>query len=120
MALTSSLNLLCQRRSYRRASYLFMDMSFSLVDEVVGSFVGGDVSVGVPEELLGGHQSPLEDGLYASHIMRPPVEVLTHYLDDVGDAVPHQLKTLQERAKRIVLLALDGFEVPWLHQLIGE
>ena len=49
-----------------------------------------------------------------------PVEVLTHCLGDVGDAVPHQLKTLQERAKRIVLLALDGFEVPWLHQLIGE
>jgi hypothetical protein len=37
-----------------------------LVDEVVGSFIGGDVSVGVPEELLRGRQSPLEDGLYES------------------------------------------------------
>jgi hypothetical protein len=53
-------------------------------------------------------------------VMRAPVEVLTHYLDDVGDAVPHQLKTLQERVERIVLLALDGFEVPWLHQLVEE
>jgi hypothetical protein len=70
MALTSSLSLLSHRRSCRRASYLFMDMSFSLVDEVVGSFVGGDVSVGVMEVLLGCCQSPLEDGLYESLITR--------------------------------------------------
>jgi hypothetical protein len=43
---------LVMHRSCRRASYLFMDMSFSLVDEVVGSFVGSGVYVGVIDDEL--------------------------------------------------------------------
>jgi hypothetical protein len=42
-----------------------------LNDEVVGPFVGGDVDVGLPEELLGGRWSFLKDGLDKCPIVGP-------------------------------------------------
>ena len=88
----------------------------SLIDEVTGSFISGDVPVGVAEELLEGVWSPLECGPYEGLITGSLIEVLNHYLfDNVSDAVPHRLKLLKEQAKGLVILALYLLEIPRLH-----
>jgi hypothetical protein len=34
--------------------------------------------------------------------------------------VPHRLKPFEERSERLIILAPNGFEVPWLCRFIGE
>jgi hypothetical protein len=90
-------------------------------DEVLSPFVGGDVEVHLPEQLLGGGRRLLQYGSDEGRVIRPPVEVLDHCcLSDLGDAIPHGLKPLEVRPNCFVPPASDGFEVPWLHRLVGE
>jgi hypothetical protein len=39
---------------------------------------------------------------------------------DFRDAVPHRLKPFEERSESLIILAPNGFEVPWLCRFIGE
>jgi hypothetical protein len=49
------------------------------------------------------------------------VEVLGHGgLSDVEDTIPHSMEMLQERAKGLITLALDGFEAPGVRKGIGN
>jgi hypothetical protein len=47
-------------------------------DEVLSSFVGGDVEVGFLEKLLGGSRRFLQYGTDKGRVIRSPVEVLDH------------------------------------------
>jgi hypothetical protein len=79
----------------------------------VGPLIGGDVGIGLLEELLGGHVGLLEDGPYEDLITGPLVEVLNHRrISNVGDVVPHSLEMHKKQAKRLVTLASDRLEVP--------
>jgi hypothetical protein len=90
-------------------------------DEVLSSFVGGDVEVSFPEQLLGGSRCFLEYGADDGRVIRSTVEVLDHCcLCDLGDTISHGLKPFEVRPKSLIPSALDGFEVPWLHQFVGE
>lgn len=52
--------------------------------------------------------------------MRPPIEVLNHHrFRDVGDAISHGLKLLEERAEGLVVVAPNRLEVPGLRGLVG-
>jgi hypothetical protein len=65
-------------------------------DEVLGSFVGGDVEVGFPEQLLGGIWRFLQYGTDEGRVIRSPVEVLDHCcFCDLGDTIPHGLKSFE-------------------------
>jgi hypothetical protein len=63
----------------------------------------------------------LEYGSDEDRVIRPPIEVFNYSrLCDFGDTVPHCLKSFEERLEGLIILAPNGFEVPWLHRLIGE
>jgi hypothetical protein len=63
----------------------------------------------------------LEYGSDEGRVVGSPIEVFNYgCLSDFGDAVPHCLKSFEERSEGLVILAPDGFEVPWLRRLIGE
>jgi hypothetical protein len=47
-------------------------------DEVMSSFIGGDVDVRLPEQLLGGIRCLLQYGSDEGRVIRSPVEVLDH------------------------------------------
>jgi hypothetical protein len=65
-------------------------------DEVLSSFVGGDVEVGFPEQLLGGSRRFLQYGADEGRVIRSPVEVLDHYcFCDLGDTISHGLKSFE-------------------------
>jgi hypothetical protein len=65
-------------------------------DEVLSSFIGGDVEVGFPEELLGGSRRLLQYGSDEGRVIRSPVEVLDHYrFRDLRDTISHGLKSLE-------------------------
>jgi hypothetical protein len=65
-------------------------------DEVLSSFVGGDVEVGFPEQLLGGSRCFLQYGTDKGRVIRSPVEVLNHYcFCDLGDTISHGLKSFE-------------------------
>jgi hypothetical protein len=50
-----------------------------------------------------------------------PIEVFNYSrLSDFGDAVPHRLKSFEERSEGLVILVPNEFEVPWLRRLIKE
>ena len=50
-----------------------------------------------------------------------PIEVFNYgRLSDFRDAVPHYLKSFEERSEGLIILTPDGFEVSWLHRLIRE
>ena len=56
-----------------------------------------------------------------NRVVGSPIEIFNHgCLDNLGDAVPHHLKSSEERVESFVVLAFDGFEIPLLHRLIGE
>jgi hypothetical protein len=94
---------------------------FCSSDEVLGSFVGGDVEVGFPEQLLGGSRCFLQYGSNEGRVIRSPVEVLDYCcFRNLGDSIPHGLKSFEVRSKSLVPSALDGLEVPWLCWLVGE
>jgi hypothetical protein len=61
----------------------------------------------------------LEYGSDEGRVVGSLIEVFNYgRLSDFGDAVPHCLKSFEERSEGFIILALDGFEVPWLRQLI--
>jgi hypothetical protein len=63
-------------------------------DEVMSSFVGGDVEVGFPEQLLGGSRHLLQYGSDEGRVIRSPVEVLDHCrFCDLWDTISHGLKS---------------------------
>jgi hypothetical protein len=94
---------------------------FRASDEVLGPFIRGDVEVCLPEQLFGGGRCFLDYGSDKSRVIGSPVEVFNHHrLGDFGDVVPHYMKPLEVRPKGFIVLAPDGFEVPWLRQLVGE
>jgi hypothetical protein len=65
-------------------------------DEVLSPFIGGDVEVRFPEQLLGGGRCPLQYSSDKGRVIGSPVEVLNHcYLSDLGDAISHGLKPLE-------------------------
>jgi hypothetical protein len=65
-------------------------------DEVLSSFVDGDVEIGFPEQLLGGSRRLLQYGSDEGRVIRSPVEVLNHYhFRDLGDTISHGLKSFE-------------------------
>jgi hypothetical protein len=65
-------------------------------DEVLSSFVGGDVEVGFSEQLLGGSWCLLQYGTDESRVIRSLVEVFDHCcFCDLGDTIPHGLKSFE-------------------------
>jgi hypothetical protein len=67
------------------------------LDEVSGSFIGGDIHVGFSEELLGRCGGLLKDGPHEDLIPRSSIEVLDHrYVEDVREEISHALKTHEE------------------------
>jgi hypothetical protein len=65
-------------------------------DEVLSSFVGGDVEVGFPEQLLGGSRRFLQYGSDEGRVIRSSVEVLDHCrFRDLEDMISHGLKSLE-------------------------
>jgi hypothetical protein len=65
-------------------------------DEVLSSFVGGDVEVDFPEQLLGGSRCLLQYDSDEGRVIRSPVEVLDHCrFRDLGDTISHGLESLE-------------------------
>jgi hypothetical protein len=65
-------------------------------DEVLSSFVGGDVEVGFQEQLLGGSQRLLQYGSDEGRVIRSPLKVLDHCrFRDLGDTISHGLKSFE-------------------------
>jgi hypothetical protein len=65
-------------------------------DEVLSPFVGGDVEVRLPEQLLGGGRCLLQYGSDEDRVIGSLVEVLNHCcFSDLGDAISHGLKPLR-------------------------
>jgi hypothetical protein len=65
-------------------------------DEVLSSFVGGDVEVGFPEQLLRGSRCFLQYGSDEGRVIRSPVEVLDHCrFHDLGDTISYGLNLLR-------------------------
>jgi hypothetical protein len=94
---------------------------FLASNEVLGPFIRSDVEVCLPEQLFGGGRCFLEYGSDECRIIGSSVKVFHHRcLDDFGDAVPRCLKPLEVRLEGFIVLAPDGFEVPWLHRLVRE
>jgi hypothetical protein len=90
-------------------------------DKVLSPFIGGDVEVCFPEQLLGGGWCPLQYSSDEGRVIGSPVEVLNYcYLSNLRDAISHGLKPLEVRLKRFIPSAPDGFEVPRLRRLVGE
>jgi hypothetical protein len=66
------------------------------LDEVLSSFVGGDVEVGFLEQLLGGSWRLLQYGLDEGRVIRSPVEVFDHCrFCDLWDMISHGLKSFE-------------------------
>jgi hypothetical protein len=90
-------------------------------DEVLGSLVGGDVDVRLPEQLFRGGRCLLKDSPDEGRVIGSVVEILDHgCLRDVRDVVPHCLKMPEERAEGLVTLALDGLEVLGLRRFVRK
>jgi hypothetical protein len=90
-------------------------------DEVLSSFVGGDVEVRLPKQLLGGSRCLLQYGSDECRVIRAPVEVLDYCcFRDLGDRISHGLKPFEVQPESLIPSVLDGFEVPWLRWLVGE
>jgi hypothetical protein len=63
----------------------------------------------------------LEYGSDEGQVVGSPIEVFNYSrLNNFGDAVPHCLKSFEERSEGLIILAPIGFEVPCLRRLIGE
>jgi hypothetical protein len=90
-------------------------------DEVLSPFVGGDVEVCLPEQLLGGSRRLLQYGSDEGQVIRSSVEVLNYCrFRNLGDTISHGLKPFEVRPESLIPSALDGFEVPWLRRFVGE
>jgi hypothetical protein len=65
-------------------------------EEVLSSFVGGDVEVGFSEQLLGGSRRLLQYGSDEGRVIRSPVQVLDHCrFRDLRDTISHGMKSLE-------------------------
>jgi hypothetical protein len=65
-------------------------------DEVLSSFVDGDVEVGFSEQLLGGSRRLLQYGSNEGRVITSLVEVLDHCrFRDLGDTISHGLKSFE-------------------------
>jgi hypothetical protein len=65
-------------------------------DEILGSLVGGDVEVCLPEQLLGGSQRLLQYALDKGRVIGSSVEVLDHgRLRDLRDTISHGLEPFE-------------------------
>jgi hypothetical protein len=65
-------------------------------DEVLSPFVGGDVEVRFPEQLLRGGRRLLQFGLDEGRVIGSLVEVLDHCcFSDLGDAISHGMKPFE-------------------------
>jgi hypothetical protein len=94
---------------------------FCASDEVLGPLIHGDVNVCFPEQLFGGGRHLLKYGLDEGRVVGSSIEVLNHScLSNFEDAVPRRLKPFEERSESIIILAPNGFEVPWLCRFIEE
>jgi hypothetical protein len=90
-------------------------------DEVLSPFVGGDVEVRLPKQLLGSGWHLLHYGSDEGQVIRSPVEVLDHCcFSDLGNVISHGLKPLEVRPKSRIPSTPNGFEVPRLRRLVGE
>jgi hypothetical protein len=90
-------------------------------DEVLSPFVGGDVEVCLPEQLLGGSRRLLKYGSNEGRVIGSPIEVLDHCcFRNLGDTISHSLKPFEVRQESLIPSVPDGFEVPWLRRLVGE
>jgi hypothetical protein len=90
-------------------------------DEVLSSFVSGDVEVCLLEQLLGAGRRLLKYGSNEGRVIGSPIEVLDHcYFRNLGDTISHGLKPFEVRPESLIPSAPDGFEVPWLRRLVGE
>jgi hypothetical protein len=94
---------------------------FCASDEVLGPLIRGDVDVRLPKQLFGCGRRLLEYGSNEGRIVGSSIEVFNHSrLNNFGDAVPHRLKSFEKRSEGLIILAPNGFEVPWLCRFIGE
>jgi hypothetical protein len=90
-------------------------------DEVLSPFVGSDVEVRLPEQLLGGGRCLLQYGSDEGRVVGSPVEVLDHCcFSDLGDVISHCLKPFEVRPKSLIPSVSDGFEVPRLRWFVRE
>jgi hypothetical protein len=65
-------------------------------DEVLSSFVGSDVEVGFPEQLLRGSWRLLQYGSNEGRVIRSPVEVFDHCrFCDLWDTISRGLKSFE-------------------------
>jgi hypothetical protein len=65
-------------------------------DEVLSSFIGGDIEVGFPEQLLRSGRRLLQYGLDEGRVIRSLVEVLDHCcFCDLGDTISIGLKSFE-------------------------
>jgi hypothetical protein len=70
--------------------FLLLGCRLRWLDEVSGSFIGGDVHVGFLEELLGCCGGLLKDGPHEDLVLRSSVEGLDHrYVKYVREAISH-------------------------------
>jgi hypothetical protein len=84
-------------------------------DEVLGTLIGGDVEVCLPEQLFGSGRHLLQYGSDEGRVIRSLVKVLDHCcFNDLGNTISHGLKPFEVRPKSLIPSAPDGFEVPWL------
>jgi hypothetical protein len=90
-------------------------------DEVLSPFVGGDVEVHLPEQLLRGSWRLLKYGSDEGRVIGSPIEVLDHCcFRNLGDMISHGLKSFEVRSESLISSAPDGFEVPWLRRFVRE
>jgi hypothetical protein len=60
-------------------------------------------------------------GSNENQIVGSLIEVFNHScLSNLGNTVPHYLKSSEERTDSFTIMSPNGFEIPWLHWLIGE
>jgi hypothetical protein len=79
-------------------------------DEVLSSFVGGDVEVRLLEQLLGGGRRLLKYGSDEGRVIGSPIEVLDHYcFRNLGDMVSHGLKPFEVQPESLIPSTPDGF-----------
>jgi hypothetical protein len=65
-------------------------------DDVPSSFVGGDVEVGFPKQLLRGSRRLLQYGSDEGRVIRSPAEVLDQCrFCNLGDTISHGLKSFE-------------------------
>jgi hypothetical protein len=94
---------------------------FCASDEVLGLLIHSDVDVRLPKQLFKSGRCLLKYGSNEGRVIGSLIDVFNNNrLSDFGDAVPHRLKPFEERSESLIILAPNGFEVPWLRRFIVE